>query len=280
MSVQDTDFYAKIEQLFNQKSSPLVMGILNITPDSFYDGGNYLSETNYLAQTEKMILEGADIIDIGAYSTRPGAEDISEEEELKRIVPVISVIKNKFPKTIISVDTFRANIAEKAVSAGASIINDISGGQFDNNMFATVAKLQVPYVLMHIKGTPKTMQVNPEYNNVTDEVLTYFEERINELKKLGFQKIILDPGFGFGKTIEHSYQLLTDLEKFNELRYPVLVGVSRKSMIHKVLNTTAQNALNGTTVLNTIAIQKGAKILRVHDVKEANEVVKLCAYLT
>lgn len=279
MSLQDTAFSQKIEQLFNEQTKPLVMGILNSTPDSFFDGGNYLLEAEWLAHAKQMIAEGADIIDIGAYSTRPGAATISETEEAERLIPVIRSVRKEFPELLISADTFRATIAEKAIEAGANIINDISGGTMDENMFDTVAKLQVPYVLMHIQGTPQTMQQNPTYENVTEEVFNYFTDKIRELKKLGFEKIILDPGFGFGKTVEHNFQLMNVLEKFNSLNYPLLVGFSRKSMINKVLNTKPENALNGTTILNTIAIQKGAKILRVHDVKEAKEVVKMSEYL-
>jgi dihydropteroate synthase len=279
MSVQDTAFYQKIKSVFNPRSSPLVMGILNSTPDSFFDGGKYTTEEDWILRAEQMIDEGADIIDIGACSTRPGAKDVSETEESERLIPVIRSVRKNFPEILISVDTFRASIAEKAVEAGASMINDISGGTMDEKMFATVAKLQVPYVLMHIQGRPQTMQLNPHYENVTQEVYDYFEEKINALKKLGFDKIILDPGFGFGKNVEHNFQLLKNLEKFQSFDFPILVGFSRKSMINKVLNTKPENALNGTTILNTIAIEKGATILRVHDVKEAKEVVKMCTQL-
>lgn len=279
MSVQDTVFSQKIEQVFNRKSHALVMGILNVTPDSFFDGGKYTTEADWITRTKQMIDEGADIIDIGACSTRPGAIEVSETEELDRLIPVISSVKKQFPEVLISVDTFRASVAEKAVNAGASIINDISGGTMDKNMFAMVAKLQVPYVLMHIKGTPQTMQQDPQYKNVTEEVFTYFEEKISELNNLGFEKIILDPGFGFGKTLEHNFQLLKKLERFKYFNSPILVGFSRKSMVNKLLGTKPGDALNGTTILNTIAIQKGAGVIRVHDVKEAKEVTKVCGYL-
>lgn len=279
MSVQDTAFYQKIKSVFNLQSSPMVMGILNITPDSFFDGGKYTTEEDWILRTKQMIDEGADIIDIGACSTRPGAKDVPETEESERLIPVIRSVRKKFPEILVSADTFRATVAEKAVEAGASMINDISGGTMDENMFATVAKLQVPYVLMHIQGRPQTMQLNPHYENVTQEVYNYFEEKINVLKKLGFDKIILDPGFGFGKNTEHNFQLLKDLEKFKSFGFAILVGFSRKSMVNKVLNTKPEDALNGTTILNTIAIEKGATILRVHDVKEAKEVVRINAYL-
>jgi dihydropteroate synthase len=225
-----------------------------------------------------MIEAGADIIDIGAYSTRPGAVNITEEEELERLVPVITSIRKHFPEQLISVDSFRASVAELAVNEGANIINDISGGTIDSAMFNTVARLQVPYILMHIKGTPQTMQLSPSYENVVDEVYFYFEERIKQLHELGFYKIIIDPGFGFGKTLEHNFQLFNNLNKFQTFELPVLVGISRKSMIHKVLNISSKEALNGTSVLNTLALTKGASILRVHDVKEAKEVIDLYAY--
>ncbi|MGQ0828702.1 MAG: dihydropteroate synthase [Bacteroidota bacterium] len=279
MSVQDTVFSQKIEQVFNLKSSSLVMGILNITPDSFFDGGKYTTEADWITRTKQMLDEGANIIDIGACSTRPGAIEVPETEELARLIPVISSVKNHFPEVLISVDTYRANVAEKAVAAGATIINDISGGTMDKNMFPIVAKLQVPYVLMHIQGTPQNMQQDPQYKNVTEEVFNYFKEKITALKNLGFEKILLDPGFGFGKTLEHNFQLLKDLEKFQSFNFPILVGFSRKSMINKLFGTKPGDALNGTTILNTIAIQKGAGILRVHDVKEAKEVVKVGEYM-
>ncbi len=279
MSVQDTVFSQKIAGLFNVQAKLLVMGILNSTPDSFFDGGKYITETEWLKHARQMIAEGADIIDIGAYSTRPGAKKISEKEELERLVTVIKSVRKQFPDVIISADTFRAIVAEKAVAAGANIINDISGGTMDEKMVITIAKLQVPYVLMHIQGTPQTMQQNPVYENVTEEVFIYFKEKIAEFKKIGFEKIIIDPGFGFGKTVEHNFQLLKELEQFKSLGFPILAGLSRKSMINKVLNTNPSNALNGTTVLNTIALQKGANILRVHDVKEAKEIIKLLSCL-
>lgn len=279
MSAQDTDFSQKTERIFKQDSSPIVMGILNVTSDSFYDGGQYNSEENWLTQTKKMIDDGAEIIDIGAYSTRPGAKNISEEEESNQLTKAIRSVRKHFPEILISADTFRASVAKKAVEAGATIINDISGGTMDAKMFETIAKLKVPYILMHIQGTPETMQKKPEYKNVTEEVFSFFDSKIKELNSLGFNKIILDPGFGFGKTLEHNYQLLKDMEKFHSFHLPLLVGFSRKSMINKLLNVSAKDALNGTTVLNTIALQKGAKIFRVHDVKEAKEAVVIVDYL-
>ena len=279
---QDTLFYNKFKLDCGIKildlSTPAVMGILNVTPDSFYDGGKYDDTQSIKAQVEKMIEEGADIIDIGGYSTRPNAKDISEKEELERVIPALRSVRKEFPETIISIDTFRSLVAVKAVDAGANIINDISGGTLDKNMFSTLAKLKVPYILMHIKGTPQDMQKDPVYENVTDEVKKYFTENISELKNLGVSQIILDPGFGFGKTVEHNYQLLKDLPIFKSLGFPVMTGISRKSMINKVLKTKPENALNGTTVANTIALINGANILRVHDVKEAKEAIQIVAY--
>lgn len=268
---QDKVFYEKIERIFDSKTEPVIMGILNVTPDSFYDGGKYIVEKEWLEQTSKMLNEGATIVDIGAYSSRPGAIHITEEEESDRLIKVIESIRKHFPEVIISADTFRASIAEKAVNAGANIINDISGGTMDEKMFETVAKLQVPYVLMHIKGTPQTMQINPTYNNVTQEVYSFFEEKLAGLKKLGLKKVILDPGFGFGKTVGHNKELLNNMAKFQSFGCPLLVGLSRKSFINKILNINIKDTLNGTVELNKIALQNGANILRVHDVKEAKE---------
>ncbi|MES2592148.1 MAG: dihydropteroate synthase [Bacteroidota bacterium] len=279
MRPQDTVFYQKIEQIFNRNSTPLVMGILNVTPDSFFDGGKYNSESEWLEHTRQMVEEGADIIDVGAYSTRPGAKDISETEELERLIKVIESLRKNFPEIMISADTFRALVAEQAVEAGADIINDISGGTMDDKMFHTIAKLQVPYVLMHIQGTPQTMQQNPDYEDVSKDVYDFFSKQLSKLSALGVSKVILDPGFGFGKTVEHNYQLINRLEKLDALGKPLLVGFSRKSMVNKVLNIKAADALNGTTVLNTIALEKGAKILRVHDVKQAKEAVTIVNYL-
>jgi len=275
MSAQDTNFYKKTAGIFESASPQLVMGILNITPDSFYDGGRYVQAEEYLLKVKQFIDEGADIIDIGAQSTKPGAKEITEKEETGRLIPAIIAIRKLFPKVIISVDTFRASVAQKAIEAGADVINDISGGTMDEQMFTTIGKLKVPYILMHIQGTPQTMQQNPYYKNVTAEVMSFFKAKITELNNLGATNIIIDPGFGFGKTLEHNYQLLNDLEMFRTLNIPILVGVSRKSMIYKPLNISADEALNGTTVINTIALMKGVKILRVHDVKEAKQAVML-----
>lgn len=251
------------------------MGILNATPDSFYDGGVNNTIENALARAEVILSQGGDIIDIGAASTRPGAPEISTDEELQRLIPVVEAIVAKFPEAILSIDTYRASVAEAAINAGAHIINDISGGSMDADMFNTVAKLKVPYVLMHIQGTPQTMQQNPEYTNVVSEVLLSLSKKVNELKLLGMTDIIIDPGFGFGKTTEHNYQLLSGLVQLQLLGYPVLAGVSRKGMINKVLETTPAEALNGTTVANTLALENGASILRVHDVKEAVEAITI-----
>jgi dihydropteroate synthase len=257
-------------------SSPVVMGILNITPDSFYDGGKYTTEKNILNRAEQIITEGAAIIDIGAYSTRPGAENLSEEEELNRLIPAVKKIRSFFPDAIISIDTFRSQVAKKMVNDfGADIINDISAGTMDDNMFSTIAGLKVPYIIMHMSGTPQTMQDNPVYENLIKEIFAYFYERIETLKLLGIKDIIIDPGFGFGKTITHNYELLKKLDQFKIFGLPLIVGLSRKSMIYKLLGITPAQALNGTTVLNTIALQKGATILRVHDVMEAVEAIKM-----
>lgn len=252
-------------------SLPVAMGILNVTPDSFFDGGKYNSVENGLAQAEKMVKEGAKIIDIGAVSTKPGAREISVEEEWGRMEKIIHELIGKFPHTIFSVDTYRSEIAERAVHAGVQIINDISGGSMDEKMFETVAELNVPYVLMHLQGTPETMQKNPVYENVVDEVKKYFEEKISVLDKLGVKRIILDPGFGFGKTVEHNLQLLNALDQFSGFGFPILAGLSRKSMITKLFGEG--ETLNGTIALNKIALEKGAKILRVHDVKEAVKLI-------
>lgn len=255
--------------------SPKVMGILNITPDSFFDGGKYKNESDILSQTEKMLLQGATFIDVGAYSSRPGAKHISEEEELNRIVPVIHLLIKKFPEIIISVDTFRSRVAQETINAGAAIINDISGGKMDKNMFTTVANLQVPYVLMHMLGTPQNMQKNPIYSDVTKEIISFFAAQIHKLHQLKLNDLIIDVGFGFGKTIDHNFEILKNLSLFKSLDAPILAGISRKSMLYKTLNISAQQALNATTSANTIALLNGANILRVHDVKEAVEAVKI-----
>lgn len=256
-------------------SSPKVMAILNVTPDSFYQNSRIKSIDEALKTTENFITEGATFIDVGAYSSRPGATDISVDEELNRSVPIVQAVVKEFPETIISIDTFRAKVAEECIAAGAHLINDISGGSLDDSMFDTVAKLDVPYIMMHMKGTPQTMQIEPQYDDVTLEVINYFTEKIDALKKLGVKDIIIDPGFGFAKTIEHNYELLQKLSALNMFDLPVLVGFSRKSMITKVLGIKNEDALNGTSILNTIALQKGAAILRVHDVKAAVECITL-----
>ncbi len=256
-------------------TNPKVMGILNITPDSFFDGGKYKNESDILQQTEKMLKEGATFIDVGAYSSRPGATHISEQEELQRIIPVINLLIKNFPEIIISVDTFRSNIAKETIDAGAAIVNDISGGKMDTQMFETVASLQVPYILMHMMGTPQNMQKNPVYNNVTQEIISFFAAEINKLHQLKLNDVIIDVGFGFGKTVAHNFEILKNLNLFNSLDAPILAGISRKSMLYKTLDITAQEALNATTSANTIALLNGATILRVHDVKEAVEAVKI-----
>ena len=260
-------------------STPKIMGILNITPDSFYDGGVFNSDKKILNQVEKMISEGADMIDIGGYSSRPGANEVNIDDEIDRVIPAIELIKNKFGDTIISIDTFRSKVAKKAINAGASIINDISSGDLDSEMFNCVAKLKVPYIMMHMKGSPNNMQKNPEYENVIVEIVKNLSNKLFLAKKAGIIDVIIDPGFGFGKTATHNYSILKNLSFFKELGCPILVGISRKSMIYKLLDKNPENALNGTTCLNTISIINGAKILRVHDVKEAKEVITLTNFL-
>lgn len=255
------------------------MAILNITPDSFYNKSRVSNVAEALTQAEKFIEAGAKFIDVGAYSSRPGAADVSETEEIERLVPIVEAINKVFPETLISADTFRAKVAEEAINAGAHIINDIAAGNLDDKMFETVAKLQVPYIMMHMKGTPQNMQDNPSYENVTKEVFSYFSEKISKLKSLGVKDIILDPGFGFAKTLDHNYELLRNMQMLNFFELPLLVGFSRKSMITKALNIKTEDALNGTTVLNTTALLKGANILRVHDVGEAVECVELVKLL-
>ncbi len=251
---------------------PAIMGIINLTPDSFYDGGNHVSVNDVMDSVRTLIENGADLIDIGGQSTKPGAEKISAEDEWTRLQPALNAIHTEFPDIIISIDTFYSGVAKKAVEQGASIINDVSGGDFDKEMFDTVAQLNVPYILMHIKGTPQTMQDNPLYMNVIAEVMYYFGQKLSLLREKGVKDIIIDPGFGFGKTNDNNFQLLKHLPYFDSLDCPILVGMSRKSMVTRVLNTEPALALNGTTVLNTIALLNGASILRVHDASEAAEV--------
>lgn len=257
-------------------SVPVVMGILNVTPDSFYDGGSYQSEAKIIGRIHQIVEEGAGIIDVGAYSSRPGAAFVNEKEEIGRLMPAVELIRKYYPHVPVSIDTFRAKVAREVVTCmGAVIVNDISGGTMDRDMYAYVAETGVPYVMMHIQGTPENMQKNPDYADVVGEVGDFFKERIGLLRAAGFQNIILDPGFGFGKTLRHNYELLNGMEAYKELACPLLVGISRKSMIYKLTGGTPAEALNGTTVLNTIALMKGADILRVHDVKEAVEAVKI-----
>ncbi|WP_250432870.1 dihydropteroate synthase [Hanstruepera flava] len=256
-------------------STPKVMGILNLTPDSFYDGGKYKNESEILSQVYMMLKNGATFIDLGSYSSRPGAIDISEDEEKKRLSPIITLILKEFPNALLSIDTFRSQVAKLGIEAGASIINDISAGQLDDNMMPTVAKLRVPYIMMHMKGTPQTMAKETQYDNLIEDLMYYFSERLALARSYGIIDTIIDPGFGFAKTREQNFALLNHLELFKTIERPMLVGLSRKSMIYKTLNSSPNEALNGTSVLNTIALQKKANILRVHDVKEAVECVQL-----
>ncbi|MBT9189953.1 dihydropteroate synthase [Zobellia russellii] len=262
-----------------QLSTPKVMGILNCTPDSFYDGGKYRDNNSILKQTEKMLNDGATFIDVGGYSSRPGAEHVTEEEEIKRMLPLTELLLKHFPDIILSIDTFRSKVAAACLDAGAAMINDISAGKLDDQMLPTVAKHRVPYIIMHMKGTPQTMQQQTTYNDLLVDIISYFSERINAAKALGIVDIVIDPGFGFAKTLEQNYEVLQKLGLFKNLEHPLLIGLSRKSMIYKVLKTDAKNALNGTTALNMAAIMNGANILRVHDVKEAYECVKLAEEL-
>ncbi|HKC68796.1 MAG TPA: dihydropteroate synthase [Bacteroidia bacterium] len=271
----DSEFYLQANQKTLSLKTPVVMGILNLTPDSFYDGGTLLTEKDLLAQAAKHINEGASILDLGAVSTKPNAAEVSEEEELARLLSALKLLRKTFPKIFISVDTYRSQAAIVAANEGADIINDISGGTFDANMLATIGKLKLPYILMHIQGTPQTMQQNPQYNNVVTDVFDFFSRQLKTAQQNGIEQLILDVGFGFGKTVAHNYELLAQLKKFEELNLPILAGVSRKSMINKVIGTKPENALNGTTVVNTIALLNGANILRVHDVKEAMQAIKL-----
>lgn len=262
-------------------SKPSIAGILNITPDSFYDGGKYTNIKLVKKRITDMISEGADIIDVGAYSSRPNAKHISEKEELQRLIPVLEMINNFFPELIISVDTFRSEIAKLVVeNYGVAIINDISAGNIDDKMLQTVAKLNVPYIMMHMQGTPQNMQINPKYDDLLKEIILFFSEKLKIAKQIGINDIIIDPGFGFGKTIEHNYQLLNELNKLKILDCPILVGISRKSMIYKQLNLQAKDVLPASLALNMVALQNGASILRVHDVKETVQVIKVFNKLT
>ncbi|MCB0564163.1 MAG: dihydropteroate synthase [Phaeodactylibacter sp.] len=258
---------------------PVVMGILNVTPDSFYDGGKYTRKDAILHQAEAMLAEGASIIDVGGMSSRPGAEIISVEEELKRVIPAIESLLRRFPDTIFSVDTVQSRVAREAVAAGAAIVNDISAGRFDEQMYEVTGKLGVPYILMHMQGAPENMQQQPVYEDVVREVLDFFIAEVGKLRQAGVKDIILDPGFGFGKAVAHNYRLLREMHVFRILDYPLLAGLSRKSMINKVLGVSPAGALNGTTALHMVALQQGARILRVHDVLPAVETIKLWAQL-
>jgi dihydropteroate synthase len=261
-------------------NTPKVMGVLNVTPDSFYDGGKFKNDKSFLSQAEKLIGEGADFIDIGAYSSRPGADFVSEKEEINRLIPIVNLIHNSFPETPISIDSFRSEVIKKSIQAGGAIVNDISAGQLDPMMFETVGELGVPYIMMHMKGTPQTMQQMTTYSDLIKDIYYYFSERINLAKKHQINDLIIDLGFGFSKTLEQNFKLLNSLDFYTNLNLPLLVGVSRKSMIYKTLDTNPENALNGTSALNMVALNKGAKILRVHDVKEAIECIKLNEALT
>ena len=268
--------YINIKGRLLDLSVPKVMGILNITPDSFYSGSRVSADNEILAVAETMLDEGADILDIGGYSSRPGASDVNIEEEKRRVLPAVTMVRKKFPSAIISVDTFRSEVASEAIkNCGADIINDISGGDADDAMFDTVKSLNVPYILMHMRGVPKTMHHNPVYDDVVSEILSWMGERLVKLQSAGVKDIIIDPGFGFGKTIDQNYELLRRLEDLNIPGLPVMIGLSRKSLIWKTLEISPDEALTGTSVLNTVALLKGADILRVHDVKEAKETIIL-----
>jgi len=256
-------------------NSPLVMGVLNCTDDSFFEDSRSLQLSELQIKIDQMVAEGVDIIDVGGQSTRPGAVQIETEQEIIRVKGALKYIKNAYPNQWISIDTTQSEVASFAIQHGAYIVNDISAGNMDSKMLSTVAKLNVPYICMHMQGRPETMQVAPQYGNVTEEVISFFKDKINEMQQAGIKEVILDPGFGFGKTIEHNYQLMNELEKLHQFNLPILAGISRKSMIYKLLGSTPEDALNGTTSLNTVALMKGAHILRVHDVKEAREVVQI-----
>ena len=271
-----TPLFINVNGKLMDLSQPQVMGILNVTPDSFYAGSRGVAERDIIDRLRQMTDEGASIIDIGAYSSRPDADDVSTEEEMARLRHALNLVRQHQPDAVVSVDTFRADVARMCVEEyGVAMVNDISAGEMDDEMFPTIARLGVPYIAMHMKGTPQTMQINPQYEHFLKEIFYFFSEKVQKLRDLGVKDIIIDPGFGFGKTLEHNYELMNHLEEFHLFGLPLLVGISRKSMIYKLLGTTPEEALNGTTVLNTIALQKGAHILRVHDVKAAVEAVKI-----
>ena len=281
----DKPFYRKKRSLqlngqLIMLDQPIVMGILNLTPDSFYDGGRYQSEKSVLQRAEEILIQGAMIIDIGAVSTRPGAMEVSAEAEIERLLPAVKAIRKRFPNAVLSIDSYRSEVIVRiAGETGDCIVNDISGGTMDAQMFETVAKLRLPYILMHMQGTPQTMQQNPAYQDIINDILLDLSEKVNTLKLLGVNDIIIDPGFGFGKNLEHNYELLNRLDSFRLFELPLLVGLSRKTMIWKLLEITPQESLNGTTVLNTLALMGGADILRVHDVREAMEAIRLVSKL-
>jgi dihydropteroate synthase len=275
---QDKDFRAVVNAIREGKRKPLIMGILNLTPDSFYDGGSYAGTNEVVDAASRMISDGAEILDIGAVSTRPGSVGPDVEEEWIRMKNGLVALRRAFPEILISIDTYRAEVARRAISEGADIINDVSAGMMDTEMCATIGSMKVPYIAMHMQGTPQNMQQQPDYTDITAEVIAFLSERVQLFEAAGSPVVIADPGFGFGKTIAHNYQLLQELEQITS-RFPTLVGVSRKSMIYKVLQTTATGALNGTTVANTVALIKGAHILRVHDVKEAHEAVEIVSMM-
>lgn len=276
---KDTFFYPKATINCRGRlldlTNPKVMGIVNLTPDSFYDGGTHGTNKHILNRIETMLENGADIIDIGGYSSRPGAKHIEPKEEIKRVIPTIKQIAKTFPNAILSIDTFRSLVAEQALDSGASIVNDISAGEMDPEMPVLIAKEKIPYIIMHMQGAPQTMQLDPVYENVTNDILSYFYTKIKKMQETGINDLIIDPGFGFGKTLNHNYELLHNLQEFMQLKKPVLVGLSRKSMIYKKLNINPNEALNGTTALNMFSLLNGANILRVHDVKQAKETIDL-----
>ena len=272
---QDKHFHLQCGYLELDLSGPVVMGILNLTPDSFYDGGKYQVPQEAMMRAEQMLEEGAAILDLGAVSTRPGSTQPTVEEEWERLRPVLEEVRGAFPSTLISVDTYRAEIAQRAADRGANIINDVSGGNLDPRMYMTIAKNSLAYVCMHMQGTPETMQKNPQYDDVVREVTTFFAEKTKALHNAGVENVILDPGFGFGKEVHHNYQLLKHLDSFSRFEKPLLAGVSRKSMITKLLDVRKENALNGTTAVHMVALANGANILRVHDVKEAVECINI-----
>ena len=276
------EFLLKVEGTIHTLSTPWVMGILNITPDSFYKESRITKPLEAVERAEQMLSQGAKIIDIGGYSSRPGASPVSQEEEwnrLQNVIPAARALTDKIPGTFISVDTFRASVAEKAIDAGAHMINDISAGNLDNKMHEVVAKLKCPYILMHMQGDPRTMQDNPSYRHITQDIVKFFSERLPKLHDMGIHDTIVDVGFGFGKTLEHNYQLLRELHAFQLLGRPILTGISRKSMVYKALNNTAEESLNGSTALHMAALLQGSNILRVHDVKEAHETITLFTQL-